>query len=91
MRILNIPKDADFVQTLRATPFLVVVILDLLDFGLDIFSAPISWFFLGRLGLGKLRTVTVVEALIPGSQLVPTMTLAWLAVRLFKLEKMPLG
>lgn len=91
MRFLNIPKDADFVQTLRATPLLVVVVLDLLDLALDIFSAPIAWFLLGRLGLGKLRTVTVVEALIPGTQLVPTMTLAWLGVRLLKLERMPLG
>ena len=66
-------------------------ILDLLDFGLDFFSAPISWMMLSRLGLSKLRGATILEAFIPGTQAIPTMSLAWILVRLFgpKLKEMP--
>lgn len=81
VRRIHLPPDADFFTALRLTPFSVVVLLDLLDFGLDIFSAPVSWILLGRLGLAPLRGVTVVEELIPGTQLIPTMTLAWLFAR----------
>ena len=82
VRRVNLPPGADFMTTLRATPFEVVLLLDLLDFALDFLSAPIAWVLLGRLGLGALRGITVVEDLIPGTQLIPTMTLAWLAARL---------
>ncbi len=63
--------------------------LDLLDFTLDILSAPVAWMLLTRLGLGPLRGVTVVEGLIPGTQIIPTMTLAWIASRLFKPSNPP--
>jgi hypothetical protein len=59
------------------------VLLDLLDLGLDFFSAPVAWVILTKLGLGPLRGVTVVESLIPGTQFIPTMTLAWLFARYF--------
>jgi hypothetical protein len=81
-RRLSIPPDADFMTALRATPLTVVLMLDLLDMLLDIFAAPFAWVILGYLGLQALRTVTVVEALIPGTQLIPTMTLAWIAARM---------
>ncbi|GIV98284.1 MAG: hypothetical protein KatS3mg057_2941 [Herpetosiphonaceae bacterium] len=81
LRRLNLPPDAGALETLRAVPFGLVVVLDLLDLSLDIFSAPISWAILGRLGLYGLRQVTLIEALIPGTQLIPTMTLAWLFAR----------
>jgi len=81
---IDLPADADFSTALRSTPFLVVLMLDLLDFGLDIFSAPISWAVLGRLGLSPLRGVTLVESLIPGTQPIPLMTAAWIMVRLTK-------
>ena len=48
------------------------------------FSAPIAWPLLGRLGLTPLRQVTVIEELIPGTQVIPTMTLAWLAARIIR-------
>lgn len=83
---INIPANASFVQALKLTPFSVVLLLDLLDLGLDFFSAPISWTLLGYLGLKPLRGVTVVEGLIPATQAIPTMSLAWLAVRLLNLE-----
>jgi hypothetical protein len=82
VRRINIPADADFFTALRATPFVVVLLLDLLDLSLDVFSAPVTWFLLGKLGLKPLRTVTVVEGLIPGTHLLPTMTLAWIMARL---------
>jgi hypothetical protein len=86
VRKINIPPTATAVQALHAAPFSVVLLLDLLDLSLDFFSAPISWTLLGYLGLQPLRGVTVVEGLIPATQAIPTMTLAWLAVRLLKLE-----
>lgn len=78
---LNLPANTDFFTTLRATPLSVVILLDVLDFTLDFFSAPFAWALLGYLGLKPLRTVTVIESIIPGSQLIPTMTVAWLIAR----------
>jgi hypothetical protein len=86
---IRLPVDADFLTTLRATPFVVVVLLDLLDFSLDFLSAPFAWVLLGYLGLEKLRGVTVIESLLPGTQVLPTMTLAWIAARLIKTERLP--
>jgi hypothetical protein len=79
---IQLPPEADFLTTLRLTPLSVVILLDLLDLTLDIFSAPIAWVLLGYLGLQPLRTVTVIEALIPGTQFLPTMTIAWLVARM---------
>jgi hypothetical protein len=81
VRRINIPEDADPLTALRATPFIVVVLLDLLDLSLDFLSAPFSWVLLGYLGLKPLRGVTVVESLIPGTQFLPTMTVAWIVAR----------
>ena len=83
LRRLNVPPEADFLTTLRAVPLSLVIFLDLLDLGLDFLAVPFAWVLLGHLGLKGLRGVTVVEELIPGTQLVPTMTAVWLAVRLY--------
>jgi hypothetical protein len=83
LRHLRLPADADFMTCLRAVPISVVIILDLLDFGLDVFSVPIAWIMLGRLGLQGLRGIAVLEELIPGTQLLPMMTLAWIGIRLY--------
>jgi hypothetical protein len=82
VRRINLPPDADFVTALRATPFVVVLVLDLLDFGLDFLSVPVAWVLLGRLGLAPLRGVTVLEELVPGTQFLPMMTAAWVIARL---------
>ncbi len=81
LRRINIPENLSFVEALQWTPLPVVILLDLLDFVFDIFAAPITWVLLGKIGLSPLRTVTAAEAVIPGTQLIPTMTLAWLGVR----------
>ena len=81
VRRLRLPEGADFMSALRHTPLSVVILLDLLDFSLDIFGAPVAWSLLSYLGLQPLRGINVVESLIPGTQLLPTMTLAWLAAR----------
>jgi hypothetical protein len=78
VRKINLPAGTDFFDALRATPLIVVILLDLLDLSMDFFSAPFSWVLLGRLGLEPLRTVTIVESLIPGTELLPTMTIAWI-------------
>ncbi len=85
LKTIRVPKDADFFTTVRAVPLALVVGLDLLDLGLDSFSAPIEWFLLNRLGLTALRNVATFEALIPFTGPIPTLTLAWIAARVFGL------
>jgi len=87
IRRLHIPPDADFFTTMRAIPFGLVVLLDLLDFGLDIFSAPIIWIALDRMGLPNLRNKATIEAIIPFTNVIPTFTVCWVAARLFDLGK----
>ncbi len=83
---INLPPDADTLTALRMTPLSVVILLDLLDLGLDIFAAPFAWIILSKLGLGPLRGVTVAESLIPGTGAIPTMTAAWVLARVFRPE-----
>ncbi|MCB0034463.1 MAG: hypothetical protein KDE51_10610 [Anaerolineales bacterium] len=83
VRKIDVPKNADFTETLQLVPVSIVVAIDLLDLGLDIFAAPISWLILDRLGLKALRGMAAVEALLPFTQPIPTLTLAWVLVRYF--------
>jgi hypothetical protein len=84
VRRINIPPNADLITALRATPLIVVITLDVLDFFLDFLSAPFSWVLLGHLGLKPLRAVTMIESLIPGTQFLPTMTAAWIIARFIR-------
>jgi hypothetical protein len=84
IRRINLPPGADTLTALRMTPLSVVILLDLLDLGLDFFSAPFAWIILTKLGLGPLRGVTVAESLIPGTGAIPTMTVAWVLARFFR-------
>lgn len=79
---IDVPEGAGFAETLLHTPLSVVLFLDFLDLALDFLAAPIAWVILDRLGLKALRGVAAVEAFIPMTQVVPTMSLAWLGVRL---------
>lgn len=85
IRRLQIPHEAGFFTTLRHIPLALAVLLDLLDFGLDIFSAPIIWIVLSRMGLPNLRNKATIEALIPFTNVLPTFTLCWIAARVFDL------
>ena len=85
IRRLRIPPDADFFTTLRMVPLSLVIFLDLLDFGLDIFSAPIIWIMLDRMGLPNLRNKATIEAVIPVTGPIPTFTVCWVAARLLGL------
>lgn len=86
VRKIRLPENADWITTMRLTPLVVVLLLDLLDFSLDIFSVPITWPLLGYLGLKPLRNITVLEGIIPGTQLIPTLSLTWLLARLIPNE-----
>ncbi len=86
VRRINLPPDADWITALRATPLVVVIVLDLLDMSLDFLAAPIGWVLLTRLGLGPLRPITLVEALVPFTRLIPLMTTAWVVVRVLHLQ-----
>ncbi len=83
VRRIQLPQEAGFFTALRATPLVVVILLDLLDMSLDFLSAPIAWTLLSYLGLAPLRGVTVVASLIPGTQLLPTMSIFWIIARFF--------
>ena len=89
IRRLRIPPDADFFTTMRYIPLLLAIMLDLLDFGLDIFSAPIIWVALDRMGLYNLRNKATIEALIPITNVIPTFTVCWFAARLLNLGMQP--
>ncbi|MDM8518433.1 hypothetical protein QUF64_00185 [Anaerolineales bacterium HSG6] len=81
---IDLPPNADFKTALLSTPLIVVIMLDLLDVGLNFMSAPVGWAILTYLGLRPLRGITVVEGFLPGTEALPTMTAAWVGVRLFK-------
>lgn len=85
IRNISVPSNAGFFTTMHYIPLTLVVLLDLLDFGLDIFAAPISWIILHRMGLSGLRNKAALEALIPFTQPIPTFTLSWFLARLFNL------
>lgn len=85
VRRIRLPADADFFTAIRAVPLSLVIGLDLLDLGLETFSAPIVWFILNRTGLQALRNVAAFEAFLPFTGPVPTLTIAWLAARFLNL------
>jgi len=87
LRRIRLPADADFFTAVRAVPLSLVVGLDLLDLALDVFSAPIMWVLLNRTGLQALRNTAAIEALIPVTGPIPTLTIAWIAARVFKLGR----
>ena len=81
VRKIEIPAGADFFEALRYTPLIIPITLDVLDFAFDFLSAPIGFTLLTFLGLNPLRGVAAIEAVIPGTQLIPLMTVAWIFVR----------
>ncbi len=87
LRHIRIAAESDFFTTVRAVPLSLVIGLDLLDLGLDVFSTPLTWLILDRLGLKALRNVATVKALIPIGDMIPALTLAWLGARLFNLGR----
>jgi hypothetical protein len=89
LRQLHVPPTAGFFATMHYVPLSLVILLDLLDFGLDVFAAPISWIVLDRLGLKSLRNKAALEALIPFTQPIPTFTISWVAARTLNLGDEP--
>lgn len=82
MRRIDIPDGADLTTTLQAIPLVVVLGIDLLDFALDFLALPIVWVLLDSMKLRALRNISAVEAFIPFTQPIPTLTVAWVAVRM---------
>lgn len=73
--------EETFFEALRRVPLGLVITVDVLDLLLDFFATPIVWVLLDRLGYKALRKVAAVEALIPFTQPIPTMTICWLIAR----------
>ena len=86
---VDVPENADFFETLQCVPVTVPIALDLLDLAFDFFAAPIAWIILELLGLQALQLITVFEGLIPGTQLIPTLTIAWFIARGMKKKQQP--
>ncbi|MBN1313360.1 MAG: hypothetical protein JXB30_18280 [Anaerolineae bacterium] len=84
---IEVPEDADFFETLQVVPITVPLAIDLLDMAFDFLSAPITWIILEMLGLRALQMVTVFEGLVPGTQLIPTLTVAWVVAKWMKNKK----
>lgn len=87
LKRIRVPADADFFTAVRAVPLSLVIGLDLLDLALDVLSAPIIWTILNRTGLQALRNTAAIEALIPITGPIPTLTIAWFAARAFNLGR----
>jgi hypothetical protein len=64
-------------------PLYLVIAIDLLDLALDVLAAPVAWVLLNHLGLRSLRNISTVEAIIPLTGAIPTLTIAWFLVRYF--------
>ncbi|MBI3969381.1 MAG: hypothetical protein HY329_27370 [Chloroflexi bacterium] len=80
LRRRHVPEDASFFELLHLVPLRVLILLDLLDlFGP--LGAPVSWFLVTKLRLWNLRTPAAIYTLIPGTEAIPVLTLAGLAVR----------
>lgn len=89
LRRIAVPAHVGFATTLRMVPLSLCIALDLLDFAFDIFATPIVWIVLSRYRLQALRNVATLEALVPFTQILPTFTAAWAAVRLLNLGEPP--
>jgi hypothetical protein len=89
LRRIRVPPNADFFTTIRAVPLGLVVGLDLLDAGLDMFAAPIVWTVLSRYRLQALRNIAAAQAIVPFTQPVPLLTISWFAARLLNLGDAP--
>jgi hypothetical protein len=83
IRQLDIPPHADLTDTLLIVPLYLVIAIDLLDLALDVLAAPVAWVLLNHLGLRSLRNISTVEAIIPLTGAIPTLTIAWFLVRYF--------
>lgn len=68
--------DADLLA-LRSVTIAVPLCIDLVDLGLDFFGAPVTWFIANQTALKPLRGASFFEGLLPGTQLIPSMTLGW--------------
>jgi hypothetical protein len=79
---INLPPGADPITALRMTPLAVVIVLDVLDLSMDFLSAPVAWTILTYLGLHPLRMAAAIIGLVPGTQFLPMMTIAWFFARL---------
>jgi hypothetical protein len=89
VRRIKLPPDADPITALLMTPLSVVILLDLLDLSMDFLSAPIAWTILSYLGLLPLRAAAVIVSVIPGTQFLPAMTLAWFIARIARSRLYP--
>lgn len=81
---LEVPEDADFFETLQIVPITIPLAIDFLDLAFDFLSAPITWVILELLGLRSLQMVSLFEGIIPGTQPIPTLTIAWVVARMMK-------
>jgi len=81
LRRMTVDRDHAELEALRTAPLPLVLLIDAIDLGLDFLGAPLVWLVMSRSELRALRGLSVLESLIPGTQLIPTMTISWLYAR----------
>ena len=78
LRRLTVDRAPESVEALRQMPLALALGVDAIDLGLDFFGAPIVYALLSRGDLRALRRLTLFESLLPGTQLIPSLTISWL-------------
>jgi len=77
VRRMTVGLDDTGLFALRSVTIAVPLAIDAVDFGLDFFGAPLAWFIANQTALKPLRGASLWEGLVPGTQLIPSMTLGW--------------
>ena len=77
IRRMTVGLDDTGLYALRSVTIAVPLAIDAVDLGLDFFGSPLAWFIANQTPLKPLRGASLWESLVPGTQLLPTMTLGW--------------
>lgn len=77
VRRVTVRLDDDGLRALRSVPLALPLAIDAIDLGLDLFGAPLAWFVSNRTALKPLRGASLLEALVPGTQFLPLLTIGW--------------
>lgn len=77
VRRVTVRLDDDGLLALRSVSVALPLVVDAVDLGLDLFGAPLAWLIADRSALKPLRGTSLLESLVPGTQILPLMTLGW--------------
>ena len=85
IRRATVDRDPETLAAVQALPLPLALGIDAIDLGLDFLGAPVAWLAVTEAArrleapeLKRLRGLTLLESLIPGTQLIPVMTITWI-------------